>query len=199
MDPQRELVERAVAGDEAARERLFGDHLAGLRAYVRARLGAGLRAREESVDIAQSVVREALADLPEFRFQGAGSFGRWLVVRAENKLRDRGRFWRRDKRDRGLEVEIDARGAGGRPVDAIEAELLSLATPSRAAVAREELERVERALAELPEDYRRAILLTRIAGLSHAEAAREIGRTEAATRIVLSRAMARLAMLLEER
>lgn len=199
MDAEQELVEQAVAGNKEARERLFGDHLAGLRAYVRTRLGAALRKREESVDIAQSVVREALRDLDGFRFQGAGSFRRWLLVRAENKLRDRGRFWKRDKRAEDVEVDIEAVNTRGARLDAIETALLDLASPSRAAVAREELKRVEQAFAELPDDYRRVILLTRIAGLSHAEVALEIGRTETATRIVLSRALARLALLLERR
>ena len=42
------------------------------------------------------------------------------------------------------------------------------------------------------------ILLTRVAGLSHAEVAREMGRTPIATRTLLSRALARLATALED-
>lgn len=196
MAADDELLERARSGDLEARERLLVESLAGLRAFVRARLGERLRAREESDDLAQSIAREVLEDLPRFQGGGVEGFRRWLFVRAEHKLADKGRFWAREKRDRGRETRIEG-GAGG--LDPVEARLLDLATPSRNASAREELTRVEAAFAKLPDDWRRAILLVKVAGLSHAEAGAELGRTEVAMRIVLSRALARLALLLEER
>jgi DNA-directed RNA polymerase specialized sigma24 family protein len=42
------------------------------------------------------------------------------------------------------------------------------------------------------------ISLARIVGLSHAEIAKEMGRSEGAVRTLLSRALARLATLLDE-
>lgn len=174
------------------RDRLT-EHVGALRAYVRLRLGRALRAREESEDIAQSVVREALEDLPRFE-GGPKGMRAWLLKRAENKIRDRGRFWKRDRRD-GAREEGVAQDDERTLLDAYR----SFVTPSRAASAKEELALVEQAFAELPEDHRRVILLARVAGLSHAEVARELDRSEAATRTLLSRAMARLAMLLESR
>jgi RNA polymerase sigma factor (sigma-70 family) len=174
----------------SAQDRLT-EHVAALRAYVRLRLGRALRAREESEDIAQSVVREALEDLPRFE-GGSKGMRAWLLKRAENKIRDRGRFWKRDRRDGSREEGI-AQDEERTLLDAYR----SFVTPSRAASAREELALVERAFAELPEDHRRVILLSRVGGLSHAEVARELDRSEAATRTLLSRAMARLAVLLD--
>jgi len=60
----------------------------------------------------------------------------------------------------------------------------------------EEIERVEAAFDKLSDDYRQVILLSRIVGLSHREVAREMGRNEAAVRKLLSRALARLLLLL---
>ncbi len=173
--------------DEAQR---IADQMGALRAYVRLRLGRALRAREDSIDIAQSVVREALADASRFT-GGDDGLRAWLCKRAENKIRDRGRFWARLRRDTAKEV-----GQADDP-ELIEA-YGTLMTPSRVAAGREELERIERAFAELSEDQRRVILLARVANLSHAEVALTMDRTEVATRSLLSRAIARLAVLLEE-
>ena len=83
-----------------------------------------------------------------------------------------------------------------------EVELLSqlrtFCTPSRHASAREELARAEAAFGQLPEDYRRVIALSRIQNLPHAAVAREMDRSIAATRTLLSRALGRMGTLLEE-
>ena len=69
---------------------------------------------------------------------------------------------------------------------------------AREAFAPLELERLEAAFAELPPAWREVIVLVRLSGLSHAEAARRLGRSEASTRTLLSRALARLATRLED-
>ena len=194
-DPCRALLEEARAGDAQARERLLGDHLQGLTAFVRLRLGEALRARETSQDLVQSVYREVLEDLSDFEYRGEASFRHWLFRRAENKIRDRARFWRREKRDPGREERMQA-GDENADRDLL-AQLATFATPSRQLTTREEIERVERAFAKLPDDYREVILLSRIVGLSHEELAAEMGRTPVATRTLLSRALARLATTLE--
>jgi RNA polymerase sigma factor (sigma-70 family) len=185
---------RALAGDADARAQLFEQHVAQLRAFVRPRLGARLRARESSLDIAQSALREAwqgFERLPvdELRLDRSG-FRRWLLGVADRKVKSRGRFWSRLRRSSAREEpgsapridELAGRGA---------------ATPDEEAVAREELGRIERAFAALPPDWREVIVLVRLQGASHAEAARRLGRTESATRTLLSRALARLATSLE--
>ena len=45
----------------------------------------------------------------------------------------------------------------------------------------------------LPDDYRDVIALTRIAGLDYQEAGAELGRSPDATRVLLGRALRRLA------
>ena len=195
MSTDDDLVARAAGGDAAARDALFASHQDALRAFVRLRLGARLRSREESLDLAQSVVREALEDLPRFEMRREGGFRRWLLLRAENKIQDRGRFWSRARRDPALETALGGDDGEDR---AVAAALSSLATPSRDAQSREELQRLESAFARLSEDQRRVILLARIGGLSHEEVAAEMGRTVLATRSLLARAMARLAVLLGE-
>jgi RNA polymerase sigma factor (sigma-70 family) len=190
-DPEPELLRRALASDESARALLLDQHLAGLRAFVHLRLGRALRAKEESQDLVQSVCREVLSDLPQFVPRRGASFRDWVLSTAENKIRARWRHWRRERRDVAREVELDETQAD----DAARcAELAELVTPSRHAASREELSRLERAFSNLPSDYREVIVLARLRGWPHARIAEHLGRTELATRTLLSRALARLAL-----
>ena len=71
-----------------------------------------------------------------------------------------------------------------------------LTAPTPGFMDRDRFERLEIALARLPEPMREVILLRRIEGLSNAEAARCLGKSEAATAQTHARAMARLGSLL---
>jgi len=191
QDSTSTCLQRALAGDAAARGELLDRHVARLRSFVRRRLGARLAARESSRDVVQSVLREAVTGLDGFSASeppASSGFWRWLARTAENKLASRGRFWSRQRRDAAHEEPAEADGLQDPDPS----------SPSQAAIAREELERLERAFAELPPAWREVIVLVRLSGLSHAEAARRLGRTEASTRTLLSRALARLATRLED-
>jgi RNA polymerase sigma-70 factor, ECF subfamily len=183
-----ELVRRATAGDREAVEGLLTAHLSRLRAFLRLRMGGAVRARESTEDLVQSVCREALERLDGFEYRGEASFRHWLFQQAEHKVIDRARFYGRAKREGAREVSIDRRRAEDETLRGLE----SLFTPSRDAVAREEVERLEAAFAKLPPDQREVILLARIVGLPHAEIAERMGRSVSATWTLLSRALARL-------
>ncbi|MCC7110044.1 MAG: RNA polymerase sigma factor, partial [Deltaproteobacteria bacterium] len=121
-------------------------------------------------------------------WRGHEAFRAWLFVLATRKLTDRRRFHTQQRRDLRKEE-----------MPAEEEELLlqgyaSLATPSRNAAAREELQRVEGAIQLLPEAQREAILLSRVAGLSYAEIARHKGCHESAVRGLVARGLARLTL-----
>jgi RNA polymerase sigma factor (sigma-70 family) len=195
--PDDDPTARAVGGDPEARNELLERHLGSLRSYIRVRLGNHLREKETSQDLAQSVCRQVLQGFEGFDYRGEQSFRQWLLKQAENKIRDRQRYWHRGKRDRDREefrTEVVAQ-EGGREVSA--APLHDLCTPSRHVAGREELQRLEEAYARLPEDFRTVIHLARIKGLSHREIADRMGRSVLATRTLLSRALARLASELE--
>jgi len=187
--PEGEAEGRKASIGEEERRALLERHLGSLRSYVRVRLGSRLRQKETSLDLTQSVCRQVLDRFDDFEYRGEASFRHWLLRQAENKIRDRQRFWHREKRDRSREVRAEAPAPGGA--------LLDLCTPSRHLAGREELERLERAFARLPEDFRTVIHYARFEGLGHREIAERMGRTTSATRTLLSRALARLASELE--
>jgi RNA polymerase sigma-70 factor (ECF subfamily) len=100
-----------------------------------------------------------------------------------NKLRERARFHGRQKRDARRE----------QPEEFVDPGLYaSLVTPSRDAIGREEIERLEQALDRLPDDHREVVILARIVGLPHADIAKQMQRTPSATRNLLGRALTQL-------
>jgi RNA polymerase sigma-70 factor (ECF subfamily) len=183
----RSLVLEASRGDARAADSLFERHMPGLLAFVRARAGARLREREDTLDLVQSACREVLNDLPSHGYRDEAMFKHWLFLAAERKILDKARYHGREKRA----------NAGRHTLSAVEADLLgrgyvAFDTPSRAAIAREELALLEDAMQRLTDEHREVILFSRIIGLSHAEIAEMTGKSEVAVRSLLHRALARL-------
>ena len=74
----------------------------------------------------------------------------------------------------------------------------NLSTPSRDLQSREEVQRIERAFAELPADYQEAISLQRLCGMAYGEIASRMQRSEGAVRNLVHRGLSRLALRLGE-
>jgi RNA polymerase sigma-70 factor (ECF subfamily) len=187
MDAEEaQLYERATQGDAASLDELLARYLPQLHAYVHARVGPSLRGRESSMDVVQSVCRELLAGRDQFDFRGEERFRAWLFTSALNKVREKLRFHGSARRD------PDREGP-----DSVLAH--SLLTPSQGAVAAETARALEQALASLSEDHREAITLARVVGLPHRVIAEVTGRSEAASRQLLGRALLRLTRELQAR
>ncbi len=180
-----ELVDRIHAGDREAFADLYRRYRDRLLLTIRCRLGSGLRARLESEDVLQSVVRQAMLDLRGFESRGPGSLEHWLHVCVVNKIRGLAAWHSAQKRDGDVPLtDSVASGIAGRTAPGyLEAE---------------RFERLESALSRLPETMREVVLLRRIEGLSNVEVAQHIGKSEAATAQLHRRAMARLGRLLRE-
>jgi RNA polymerase sigma-70 factor, ECF subfamily len=184
------LVARARASDRTAVEQLLVRNLPNLEAFVRLRMGPVLRSLMTAPDLVQSVCREALEDLGGFEFRGEAPFRHWLFVRAENKLREKHRFHHAEKRDQRKEGPLpDATTAL--------AAYQSLVTPSKDLEVKEAMRRVEAAFDQLPDDYREAITLHKLCGLSHAEIAERLHKSEGAVRNLVYRGISRLALLVD--
>lgn len=183
------LFDDATRGERDALDRLLQRYLPQLHAYVHARLGAELRARESSLDVVQSVCRQLLEARGPFDFRGEERFRAWLFTAALNKVRDRHRELHCDKRDVARELE---------PTDSASV-AVHLLTPSQAAIGNETAAAVSASLAALTEEHREVVALARLVRLPHQVIAEVMGRSEPATRQLLARAMVRLTRELRRR
>jgi RNA polymerase sigma-70 factor, ECF subfamily len=186
-NPDAGRSEAAQNLDPGAVDALLQRHLPGLRAFVRLRVNPALRAKESCSDLVQSVCTDLLENLDHFDYQGEAPFRAWLFTSALNKIREHERYFARDKRDVNREVRLS--DAEARSLADCYASCLS---PSLEAMVHEKIALIEAAFDRLPEDYREVLTLKRCAGLSHAEIAGHLGRTEGAVRTLLSRALTRL-------
>ena len=179
----RELVQKASRGDRPAIDELLRLHLPGLRAFIRLRASPLIRRCESESDLAQSVCREVLEQLDRFQYADDHGFRRWLYTTALRKILDRQDYYLAGKRD--------VRRAAG---DAALGDVYrSFSTPSRHAMRQEEIDAIELAFDRLDDAQREVITLAHVAGLSRAEIAEHLGKSEGAVRTMLSRALADLA------
>ena len=170
-------------------EQLLTQNFSALQAYLRLKVGPGIRGRESCSDLAQSVCRELLKDRDQFVFANDTAFRSCLFQAAERKIVERHRYYTRKKRDVNRTHSLEN-------ADELSGAYASIASPSAEACVREEIWRLEEAFDKLPEEYREVILLSRVAGLSHREIGTQMGRGETASRKLLSRAIARLGSIM---
>ena len=190
-DDLQKTVTDASNGDTPAVEALLARFLPGLQQYLARHAGALVRNKESVADLAQSVCREVLERLRDERFEyrGEAQFVEWLQQAAVHKLQNRHRFYRAEKRDAGREVAPPADTA----TRAIEQLAVTSSTPSRHAMQREVGEEVRAALQALSERDRQVIQWCHFEQKTHQEVAALLGVTESHSRVLLARALARLA------
>jgi RNA polymerase sigma-70 factor (ECF subfamily) len=187
------LLAGATRGDAGAVAELLRRHLTGLRAFLRLRAGRLLLEKESCSDLAQSVCRDVLQNAGQFRFDGDGAFRKWLYTTALRKIADRYEYYLAAKRGADREAVPD----GSQDGETLQA-YAGFYSPSQQAAAREDLVRVETAFGRLADEQQDVIVMAKLMGLSRAEIAAELGKSEGAVRMLLSRALARLTELLAE-
>ncbi len=169
--------------DERAFETLFERHAADLAARVRRILSPALRRRVSVADVLQEARITAFAGCARFEPRGEGGPRKWLLRIAE--LKARAAFRRHAGTAKRAAVREVPRG-GRRDTSGFAALGPS---PSETASAREQHDAALRALEALPPDYREVLRLTRMEGLSLAEAGTRMGRTREAVKKLSGRAM----------
>lgn len=189
-----DLMRRAKAGDREALGRLLERHLPGVRAFVRLNAGRAIRERESTSDLVQSICREVLEDVQTLASDEESAFKKWLFTAAARKIVDRDRHIHAARRDARRETPIDDDTSRA---PELAAPYAAFRSPSGDLAMKDEIRRIEEAFDRLPDDQRRVLTLTSIVGLSCAEVATALDKSEVAVRQALSRARARLAMLLD--
>jgi RNA polymerase sigma-70 factor (ECF subfamily) len=159
------LVERAQAGDMHAFELLVLKYRRRIQRVI-ARL---VRDADLVEDIAQETFLRAYRALPQFR--GESQFYTWLYRIAINTAK---KMLLQRQHEPAAPPPAVAEEAGEETF-AAESEPMAEDTPETLYAARELAQAVEQALADLPEDWRQAVTLREIDGLSYEDIAARMG------------------------
>jgi len=173
------LIELSRAGDQDA----FGELVVKHRDRIHRLVFGLLRDSGEAEDVTQEVFVKAFYRLSSYK--GNSAFYTWLYRVAVNAATDWRKKWRRRK---GLSLEDGPVGSAGLKDEG--------PRPERLAHGRELGERIEWALAEMPEKYRVMIVLREYEGLSYEEIARVLELRKGTVESRLFRARERLKALL---
>jgi RNA polymerase sigma factor (sigma-70 family) len=184
--------ERSAAAS-ATLDELLARHLPGVRAFARLQMDPVLRERESCSDVVQSACRVLLEKhgRAEFEIRDEASFRAWLYSSVLHKIKERRRYHLAAKRS-----PVHEAGACQEQEQLLLEAYHKVLPPSDEAAALETVERLERCFDRLRAEDREVISWRRIVGLSSDETAIRMGRSAAAVRSLLSRALARLAGLL---
>lgn len=164
--------------------------------YVLARAHLGPRDKVEASDIVQQTMLDAHARRQQFRGESDAQRAAWLRQILAHNLKDALRHQHRAKRDVSRQQSLD--GAIDQSFRRAESWLAGRqSSPSQHVEKEEELLRLADALTELPDAQRDAVILRHLQGLSLAEAARQLDRTEAAVAGLIYRGLKKLHDLLE--
>jgi RNA polymerase sigma-70 factor (ECF subfamily) len=165
-----------------------------LHLLARLQIDPRLRGKVDPSDVVQQTLVKAHQHREQFRGQTAAEQAGWLRRILVNTLVDAARkFGRELDREQPLEQQVHDSSAR------LEAWLATdQSTPSEAAVRQEQLLRVARALARLPDDQRQAVELHHLRDQAVAAIAVVMDRTEASVAGLLRRGLKRLRELLEE-
>lgn len=171
----RPLWLRAQDGDDAAYREALARIATRLRGYLRRRM-------QSLPDELEDLVQETLLALHLQRgtYDASVPVSAWVLAIARHKLVD---LWRRRGRRDDRHDALD-------DVD----EALLVAEPDEAETQRD----LDRLLQQLPAAQRQAIVLTKVEGLSVAEAAQRTGASASAIKVQVHRGLKRLALLVSK-
>ena len=176
------LLARARKGDAVALEALMGRYLTRLQRWASGRIPSGARGLLDTDDVVQDALLNTFRRLDHFEPPHDGALLAYLREAVANRIRNELR-----RRVPARDTSID--------LDALPSELRS---PLEAVVSRQALERYERALSQLDESERAAIVGRFEMGYSYDALARAIERPSAeAARKLTERALRRLIALMQ--
>lgn len=159
---ETEFIERLKIGEAEAFDALVVRYSADIYAVLY-RLTEDA---EEAADLTQETFLSALKAIKKFR--GEADLKTWLVRIAINESRNRFRWWTRRRREKTVSLDApvgESETTFGETVSG------SGANPEEAILQRERENRLTKALGDLPEIFREAVVLCDIEGLRYEEIA----------------------------
>jgi RNA polymerase sigma-70 factor (ECF subfamily) len=187
-----ELTRRVKQGDDDALLQYAKACKPQLLAFVERNLSDAMRRKVEAVDIVQDASISAFNSIGEVDLSEREPFS-WLCHLAERKIIDAHRkYFGAQKRSASREVGLGSPGSESRPGGIIDMLITSMTSPSKAFSRNQREFKLLQALETLPEEQRAAIRLRYVEGLPTKEIAAQIGKSDVATRVMLSRSLSKL-------
>jgi RNA polymerase sigma-70 factor (ECF subfamily) len=174
-------------------------HRPQLMSFIERQLGTALRRKVEPDDIFQETSAEALRALPSTELGDRDPFS-WLCQIAERRIIDlHRRFFGAQKRDAAREVPLGSSGGSEtEPAGLVNLLVASMTTPSQAFSRDAREMRLLAAMQQLPSDQQAALRMRYIENLPSKQIAQNLGKTDAAIRVMLTRSLKKLQELLGE-
>jgi len=193
------LIARIRQRDQQALADFITGHRHQLMAFIERQLGTALRRKIESDDVFQEASAEAVRALPTAEIGDRDPFS-WLCQIAERRIIDlHRRFFGAQKRDAAKEVPLgSSRATDSRSAGLINLLVASMTTPSQVFSRNAREERLLEAMGKLPEEQQKALKLRYIENLPSKDIAAQLGKTDAAVRVMLTRSLKKLHELLGE-
>lgn len=183
LESSLELIKKAQDGDAQALNRLLSRYLPRLQQWASRRLPRHARDLADTDDLVQEAVIRTLKHLKTFDYRREGALQAYLRTAVMNRLRDEMR--RTDRRPQHDELPVTVADEARSPLEA--------------AIGREAVERYERALEQLTEADREAVIMRLEFGCDFQEIAVAVGKPTAdAARMAVVRAVESLAQRMSE-
>jgi RNA polymerase sigma-70 factor (ECF subfamily) len=193
-DNREPLADRLRRGDLTALGLFLDQQQSALLGYIASRLGPGLRGKIEPQDVLQEVAIKSMREFPRTDLSKREPFG-WLCQLSEQCIIDAHRHFSADKRSNEREVPLHG-VFGDSSHEFLSLLAASLTSPTQAVARNERGDRLRAALAELSDETREVLRLRYFEGLPTKEIAQQVGKTDVAVRVLLTRTLHKLQELL---
>jgi RNA polymerase sigma-70 factor (ECF subfamily) len=183
LDPDFNLVERCLNGDEAAWEALIRTHTRRVYGFCYRFTGKD----SEAQDLTQEIFLRVFRSLKSYR-SDEGAFATWLARLSRNLLIDHYRRTRQDRSTDSIEEQLPM----------IEERAATSARPEGLLAGREASDILQAALQKLSPDLREAVILRDLQEMEYREIADVLKVPEGTVKSRLSRGRAELARVLRK-
>jgi RNA polymerase sigma-70 factor (ECF subfamily) len=193
LTDEQDLVAELKSGSEPA----FALLIARYSHPVYSLIARNLRDPADAADVTQEVFVKVFRNISGFC--GDSSLRTWIYRIALHEASNQRRWWNRHKRQE-LTIDAPIENADGESFCLADALATSEASPYDCAVRAQIRRRVEAALATLPEDYRKVVVLREIEGFGYEEIAEilELNLGTVKSRLTRGRAALRAALAQSE-
>ena len=175
LDGEKQIIEDAIKGEASAFGLLYDKYQPQIYRFVYLKVGH----REEAEDLTHQVFLSALQNIEKYQHKGF-PFSSWLYQISRNKIID---HWRTRK------ITLDIEDAAEQGENDLEIEKIGV---------RFEIERVQKAIPRLKDEYQNVIIMKFIEGLSYEEIAAALNKPQTTVRVLQHRAIKQLKNILEK-